>query len=327
MAAAFDGPPRAHGTTTRTPTHSVWALGVGEGCPLCSPAMGSISEWLDPREWALAMCGSDAKSRHGDVGEQVPMVERRDENERRARIADLQAEVRALREQLSVAQEAREHAEAKARQHMSLRRAVADLVPAAAARMNADASLSTDELLELVRVHLREKAGEGGSGYAGEKVQSAEVVTERSESESEVEHRRLAGVCAVQQAELANVKQAAEKALSRSASLQSMLDGATLRATRAEAAANEATHRASIAVAEAEANFAAQAAHVEGLFATAIAAARRELSGAAAEQARLAQHQVSGLIRVAKLAQLQNGATAGRSLSTPAGGSSTVSVG
>lgn len=289
--------------------------------------MGSISEWLDPREWALAMCGSDAKSRHGDVGEQVPMVERRDENERRARIADLQAEVRALREQLSVAQEAREHAEAKARQHMSLRRAVADLVPAAAARMNADASLSTDELLELVRVHLREKAGEGGSGYAGEKVQSAEVVTERSESESEVEHRRLAGVCAVQQAELANVKQAAEKALSRSASLQSMLDGATLRATRAEAAANEATHRASIAVAEAEANFAAQAAHVEGLFATAIAAARRELSGAAAEQARLAQHQVSGLIRVAKLAQLQNGATAGRSLSTPAGGSSTVSVG
>lgn len=289
--------------------------------------MSSISEWLDPREWALAMCGSDAKSRHGDVGEQVPMVERRDESDRRARIADLQAEVKALREQLSVAQEARAHAEAKASQHMSLRRAVADLVPTAAVRMTADASLSTDELLELVRVHLRKKAGEGGSWCTEEKTQSAEAVTERSASKSEVEHRRLADVCAAQEAELSNVKQAAEKARLRSASLQSMLDEATLRATRAEAAANEATYRASIAVAEAEANFAAQAAHVEALFATAIAAAKRELGGAAAEQARLAQHQVSGLIRVAKLVQLQNGATAGRSLSTPAAGSSTVSVG
>lgn len=283
--------------------------------------MSSVSEWLDPREWALAMCGSDAKSRHGDVDEQVPMVERRDESDRKARIADLQAEVRALREQLSVAQEARELAEAKARQHMSLRRAVADLVPTAAARMKVDASLSTDELLELVQVHLQEKPGDGG--LAAERNRATRI-----EGSSEVEASRLAKVCAAQQTELANVKQAAEHALSRSASLQSMLDAATLRASQAEAAANEASQHARTAVAEAEANFAAQVAQVEAAFGAAMAAAQRELGGAAAEQARLTQHQVSGLIRVAKLAQLQrNGATADRSLPHLAEGSGAVSVG
>ena len=285
--------------------------------------MTSVSEWLDPREWALAMCGSDAKSRHADAEEQLPMVERRDESDRKARIADLQAEVRALREQLSVAQEARELAEAKARQHMSLRRAVADLVPRAAARMEADASMSTGELLELVQMHLKEKGGFGG--LAPERNQAA-VAT--SEGTSEVEASRLAEVCAAHQAELANVKQAAEHALSRNASLQSMLDAATLRASQAEAAANEATHHAGTAVAEAEANFAAQIAQLEAGFEAAMAAAQRELGGAATEQARLTQHQVSSLIRVAKLAQLRrDGATTERSLPPLAEGSAAASVG
>jgi hypothetical protein len=285
--------------------------------------MSTVSEWLDPREWALAMCGSDAKSRHGDVDEQMPMVERRDENDRKARIADLQAEVRALREQLSVAHEARELAEDKARQHMSLRRAVVELVPGAAARMKTDASLSTDELLELVQVHLKEKAGDGGLA-----TESNQAAIARSEGSSEVEASRLAEVCAAQKAELANVKRAAEHALSRSASLQTMLDAATFRASQAEAAANEATQRASTAVADAEAKFAAQVAQVEAAFGAAIAAAQRELGGAAAEHVRLTQHQVSGLIRVAKRAQLQrNGATTGGSLLHLAEGSTTVSVG
>lgn len=279
--------------------------------------MGSVTEWLDPREWALSMCGSDARSRHGDADEQAPMVERRDENDRRARIGDLKAEVRALREQLGVAQEAREHAEAKAKQHMSLRRAVADLVPAAAARIDADASVDTDELIKIVQEHLRERESGDGS-VVKEKSATGTMIGGKSEAQWEVESRRLAGVCDAQQAELASIREAAEKEQSRSASLQSMLDEAMLRATRAEAAAAESTQRASSAVAVAEARFAA---HLEGLLATAVDAARRELAGAAAEQACLAQHQISGLIRVAKLAQLQNGVTAKRSLSSHAEGS------
>ena len=58
-----------------------------------------------------------------------------------------------------------------------------------------------------------------------------------------------------------------------------------------------------------------------------MAAAQRELGGAAAEQARLTQHQVSSLIHVAKLAQLQRDvATTERSLSALAEGSAAASV-
>jgi hypothetical protein len=284
----------------------------------------SVSEWLDPREWATAMCGSDAKSRHGDVDERVPMVEQRDDNDRRVRVADLQKEVRALREQLSVAHEARELAEAKARQHMSLRKAVAALVPKVAARMEVDASLSTDEVLELVQAHLKATkssvsaavpadtlgplAGAGsaaGGDWGAEGSRETAGGIDRSDAARVAQETigRLEGVCAAQQSELASVKAAAAQAHSRSASLQSMLDSATLRATRAEAAASEATQRAGIAAAHTESRLAAQTAELEGLFAAAMGAARRDLAATAAEQARLTQHQVSGLIRVAKLAQ------------------------
>ena len=117
----------------------------------------SVTEWLpDPREWAVALCGSDAKARHGDVDERLPMVERRDDRDRQLRIEELARDVSALREQLSAAQEARELAEAKAGAHSSLRKAVAALVPSARSRMAEDPALPTDAILQLVHAHLKE---------------------------------------------------------------------------------------------------------------------------------------------------------------------------
>ena len=291
----------------------------------------SVGEWLDPREWAVALCGSDAKSKHlADADdERVPMVEQRGAAEqgadRKVRVAELQAEVRALREQLAVAHEARELAEAKAKQHMSLRKAVGRLVPAA--RMAADASMSTEELLQLVQAHLAAGGGGGGSVAGavapvdplGGAVAPAPDLLSLAEpspldkaaggqgGKAAAESQRLEQACAAQQAELAqlraelaSVKGAAAGAHSRAATLQSMLDSATLRATRAENAADDATQRADTAVAAAEARLAAQAAQLEADFAKAVGEARRQLAGGAAEQARMTQHRVKGLIRVAK---------------------------
>lgn len=286
----------------------------------------SIAEYLDPREWAVALCGSDAKSKHLADDERVPMVEQRggeQGGDRKARVAELQAEMRALREQLAVAHEARELAEAKAKQHMSLRKAVAELVPTVASRTAADASMGTEELLQLVQAHLAATGGEGSAAGAAAPVdplggavpapdllslaepslldaaggQADGAQVQRLEQASAAQQAELARV----RAELVSVKGAAAGAHSRAATLQSMLDSATLRATRAENTADAATQRADTAVAAAEARLAAQAAQLEANFATAVGEARRQLAGGAAEQARMTQHRVKGLIKVAKV--------------------------